>query len=332
MKGSGDLISLGAAIILGSLGAILSTVGLLWSRRPMRFQVACLTGIACGIAATIFGLLSAYHLPDSALRGRPEQGRGGPAPTAHEDNASAQPAPDTSVETPLPFTKPVPPSDILSKIKRWGSFSTRYGIRLVKRRGSERTEQRVELSLGDILVTGDEQAGQAEQATEILAPRARQPAVQRPAAPSLENERIPIPGLTENEFAGEPRARIRRELFRGEPARYVVIEMKMDYSSKSLPLEYLSWNSSGARDAAWAPVLADQNGNLGRLIRPAQHSGHFTVQPNETIREILVFEAPAAEINLLRLVLPCGVFGADRNRNIGIEIPLPNTNLDDTQE
>lgn len=340
MKESEDVAFLGAAIFLGLVGIILAALGLIRNRRSMKFQVACLAGIACGIAATAFGVLSVGRLPDSAFLSDSKQdksyrsasARTGPVATLHEDNASRRPASQTGVKIPLPHIQPVSPSDLLSKIRRWGSFRTRYGIRLVKRHGAAQTEQRVELSLGDILVTGDEQAGQAEQETEILAPRARQPAIQRPAVPTHEEDRIPIPGLTGNEFAGEPEARIRRELFRGEPARYIVIEIRMNYSSKSLPLEYLSWNSTAARDAAWAPVLADQDGNLGRLIRPTLRSGRFTVQPDETVREILVFEAPAAEITQLRLVLPCGVFGATSTRNIGIEIPLPTTNLDDTQE
>ena len=340
IKESEDVAFLGAAIILGLVGIILAALGLIRNRRSMRFQVVCLAGITWGITATAFAVLSVGRLPDSAFLSDSKQDKSyGSAPartrsvaTLHEDNTSRQPASTTSVEIPLPHTKSLSPSDLLSKIQRWGSFRTRYGIRLVKRHGAEQTEQRVELSLGDILVTGDEQAGQAEQETEILAPRARQPAIQRPAVPAHEEERIPIPGLTGNEFVGEPEARIRRELFRGEPARYVVIEIKMDYSSKSLPLEYLSWNSTVAQDAAWAPVLADQDGNLGRLIRPTLRSGRFTVQPDETIREVLVFESPAAEITQLRLVLPCGVFGANPTRNIGIEIPLPTTNLDDTQE
>ena len=336
IKESENVAFLGAAIILGLVGIILAALGLIRNRPSMRFQVACLAGITCGIAATAFAVLSVGRLPDSAFLSDSNQDNSYESAVARtrprEDNTSRQPASTTSVEIPLPHPQSVSPSDLLSKIQRWGSFRTRYGIRLVKRHGAEQTEQRVELSLGDILVTGDEQAGQAEQKTEILAPRARQPAIQRPAVPTHEEDRIPIPGLTGNEFAGEPEARIRRELFRGEPARYVVIEIRMNYSSKSLALEYLSWNSTAARDAAWAPVLADQDGNLGRLIRPTLRSGRFTVQPDETVREILVFEAPAAEITQLRLVLPCGVFGATSTRNIGIEIPLPTTNLDDTQE
>ena len=160
----------GAAIILGLVGIILAALGLVRNRRSMRFQAACLTGITCGIAATAFGLLSVNHLPDSAFLSGPKQGESyGPAPgrakpaaTLHEDNTLRQPASKTSVEIPLPLTKSVAPEDILSKIQRWGSFRTRYGIRLVKRHGSEQTEQRIELSLGDILVTGDEQAGPSE--------------------------------------------------------------------------------------------------------------------------------------------------------------------------
>jgi hypothetical protein len=104
--------------------------------------------------------------------------------------------------------------------------------------------------------------------------------------------------------------------------RYLVIEIRLSNMAVNTPLPYTSWGERSLKDA---PVLADNRGrtyalvDLGPEQSPMNHVKRATIGPLKAIRDVLVFEAPTAELKYLHLELPGAAFGA--GGKLQLEIP-----------
>jgi hypothetical protein len=94
----------------------------------------------------------------------------------------------------------------------------------------------------------------------------------------------------------------------GTAGNLLCVEIAIHNKSRA-PLKYRGWNSYGANGA----ILADESGNVLPLVPLARTSQikrmtDANVPGGATVAEVLVFEAPASEEEVLHLVLPYGVF------------------------
>ncbi|HZL89285.1 MAG TPA: GYF domain-containing protein [Pirellulaceae bacterium] len=93
--------------------------------------------------------------------------------------------------------------------------------------------------------------------------------------------------------------------------KFVCVEVAIANKSRS-PLKYRGWNSYGENGA----ILADESKKVLPLVPVAKTPGMSrlaagSVPGNSSITEVLVFEAPVSEEEVLHLVLPYGVFYAN---------------------
>ena len=107
-------------------------------------------------------------------------------------------------------------------------------------------------------------------------------------------------------------------------SRTLTVEMTVTNLSSKEPLDYRSWSAAGQSAVDTAVFLVDDKGKrLTASSSPRRPEGAVPtsrrLKSQESVTELLVFEAPAAEYEFLRLRLPYAAIG--RPGHMGFEIP-----------
>ncbi|HEV3082217.1 MAG TPA: hypothetical protein VGY66_20710 [Gemmataceae bacterium] len=104
--------------------------------------------------------------------------------------------------------------------------------------------------------------------------------------------------------------------------KYLVLTLRLNNLGNPRPVGYSSWGGSEAR----MPILKDDHGRTYKLqtfghdVEIPGHISRATLAPGKAIEDVLVYPAPEAGVQLLRLELPGSAFGAPGV--LRFEIPL----------
>ncbi len=102
--------------------------------------------------------------------------------------------------------------------------------------------------------------------------------------------------------------------------KYVLVRVELTNTSEEEALKYVSWNREHDNPA----VLIDSANRVCRLIAANELSAEARLEdvqiaPQSSVVDVLVFETPQDDFDLLRLVLPYAAFGL--SKHAGFEIP-----------
>jgi len=112
----------------------------------------------------------------------------------------------------------------------------------------------------------------------------------------------------------------------GKRASYVCVLLALTNDSKEKDLQYEGWNGFGKEPDSTSAILVDSNNRFCKLLSKKESSAASrqrpqTLAPGATLKDVLVFKAPAGSFKRLRLVLPYTVIGI-KKYNAGLKIPL----------
>jgi hypothetical protein len=99
--------------------------------------------------------------------------------------------------------------------------------------------------------------------------------------------------------------------------KYLQIELRLSNVGINHTIEYAGWGDAGPTGTDKQPRLRDNSGKpyaVKTRLTGTQAAGRIprtTIGPLKAVKDVLVFEPPAAEIECLRLELPCSAFGAE---------------------
>jgi hypothetical protein len=105
-------------------------------------------------------------------------------------------------------------------------------------------------------------------------------------------------------------------------AKYVFVELQIE-NEAPVPRKFTSWNSGGPRSVA----LADQTNAVVEVVPPSEtptitRLAAVDVSPGESVTDVLVFAAPAGDIEALHLLLEKKLLAEGGRDYFAFEIPL----------
>jgi hypothetical protein len=107
-----------------------------------------------------------------------------------------------------------------------------------------------------------------------------------------------------------------------DEAKYVFVELRL-FNSGTVPQKFASWNEAGPMDV----VLAHEDGTILPLV-PVAHTpnarrlAETRILPGEAIHDLVVFEAPAAPFEKLKLVLAKSALANSLKGHLALEVPV----------
>jgi hypothetical protein len=107
-----------------------------------------------------------------------------------------------------------------------------------------------------------------------------------------------------------------------DEAKYVFVELRL-FNSGTVPQKFASWNEAGPMDV----VLAHEDGTILPLVPAAQtpnarRLAETRILPGEAIHDLVVFEAPPAPFEKLKLVLAKSALADSLKGHLALEVPV----------
>ncbi len=105
-------------------------------------------------------------------------------------------------------------------------------------------------------------------------------------------------------------------------AKYVFVELRL-FNSGMVPQKFVSWNEAGPADV----VLAHEDGTILPLVPAtetpdARRLSETRILPGEAVHDLVVFEAPPAPFEKLKLVLAKSALADSLKGHLALEVPV----------